>query len=261
METSIKLITVDQKNLDKYPQCICFINPKHKYYNLKIEWLKKRFNEGLKIKVLSLENENKIIGFIEYIDGKNCWRAVEAKGYMFIHCLWINGKKYRNKGLAKKLIDEVEKDAHKMNGVAIITSDNAFMVKKNLFLKYGYSILEENGKDQLLVKQFKKNALLPKIKNNSKLENNAGLKIIYSKQCPWVARFIEEIKNFLEKEKIKIEIKELKTAKDAQNSVSIYSVFNLLYNNKLLADRYISLTRFKNILFKEIEKKGRQIKK
>lgn len=253
-ELKSKIIDVNQDNIKDFPQTICFINPKHKCYHLKIDWLKKRFKEGLKIKLLFLENEKKPVGFIEYVPGEYCWRAVDAKGYMFIHCLWINGNKFRGKGLGKKLIGEVEKDSENMNGVAVITSDNPFMVKKDLFLKNGYTIVDEYGKEQLLVKQFKKKCALPAINKLAKFENSSGLKIIYSKQCPWVARFIEEIKSYLEKEKIDIEIKELKTAKDAQNAPSTYSAFNLIYNNKILADRYISLSRFKNILKKEIKK-------
>jgi hypothetical protein len=48
-----------------------------------------------------------------------------------------------------------------------------------------------------------------------------------------------------------MQITELKTPADAQNAPSLYSVFNLINNGKLLADRYISLTRFNNILKKE----------
>jgi histone acetyltransferase (RNA polymerase elongator complex component) len=35
---------------------------------------------------------------------------------MFIHCLWINGKKHQHRGLGTLLIEEVEKNAKDMMG-------------------------------------------------------------------------------------------------------------------------------------------------
>ena len=52
-----KIIEITKDNLKEYTDCICFINPKNEYYNLKIEWIKERLKEGLKIKLLFLENE------------------------------------------------------------------------------------------------------------------------------------------------------------------------------------------------------------
>ena len=87
----------------------------------------------------------------------------------------------------------------------------------------------------------------------NQLQNYQNLTILYSRQCPWVPRFIEEVKPFLEQEQLNPTIIELKTAAQAQQAPSLYGVFNLIYNGKLLADRYISTTRFMNIVRKEIQ--------
>jgi hypothetical protein len=248
-----KIITVDESNLEKYPQVICFINPKNEFHHLKMEWIKDQFKEGLQIKQLQTE-DNKIAGFIEFTLGENAWRGVKAKDYLFIHCLWVYPNENKNKGFGKALIKEVEKYAEEQKklGVAVITSEESFMAKRDLFLKNEYEQVEEKDKFQLLVKKFKDNAENPQLRNNQEtLKDYKGWNIIYSKQCPWVARFIEEIKPILEEEKINIKIKELKTAKEAQSAPSIYSTFNLIRDGKLLADRYISTTRIKNILKKE----------
>jgi hypothetical protein len=250
-ETSIIEVTPD--TISNHPQAICFINPKHEFYYKKIEWLREQFKNGLKIKLLYLKGEKRPIGFVEYVPGEYCWRSVNAKGYMFIHCLWTNGKKHQHQGMGRLLLEEVEKDSKEMLGVAVVTSDKSFMSSQKIFKKNGYSIISESGKDQLMMKQFN-NGPLPFINNwQAELEKFNGLSIIYSKQCPWVARFIEEIKPILEDKKLKPKIFQLKTAADAQKAPSFYSVFNLIYNGKLLADRYISTTRFLNILNKEIK--------
>ena len=249
-KTNIVEITVD--NISHHPQAICFINPKHEFYAKKIKWLKEQFKNGLRIKLLYLEGEKRAVGFIEYVPGEYCWRSVDAKGYMFIHCLWINGKKYQHRGLGTLLIEEVEKDANDMTGVAVITSDKSFMAGKEIFIKNGYSIVSESGKEQLLAKRFIKKGPLPSInKWESELKFNKGLTIVYSKQCPWVARFIEKVKPILKERHLNPRIVELKSAVEAQKAPSLYSVFNLIHDSKLLADRYISTTRFLNIAKKE----------
>ena len=253
MTPETKIIDINLNNIEQYPQIICFINHKHESYPLKISWLKKRFQEGLKIKLLYVTGQKKPIGFIEYLPGENAWRAVEAKGYLFIHCLFINGNKYRHDGLGTLLINAAEKDGKDTYGVATLTSDKAFMANKEIFIKNGYQIAQEKGSDQLLVKLFQKKVALPKINNyGQELTKYQGLNILYSKQCPWVARSIPEIVAFAKKQGLDVKVVEFQTAQQAQKAPSVYSVFNLIYNGKILADRYISLKRFSNILKKEL---------
>ena len=118
------------------------------------------------------------------------------------------------------------------------------------FRKNKFKLIDEDEKNQLLVKQIKKGPL-PKFNNHQKqLEKLKGWHIIYSNQCPWVARFIKELDPKI-KSKLKLKIREIKTPSQAQKAPSIYSVFNLIHDGKILADRYISETRFKNIIKKE----------
>lgn len=253
-ENSYEVITVNTNNLSDYPQAICFINPKHKYFNLKIDWLKKQFKKGLVIKLLKLKSTKKIIGFIEYLPGEEAWRAVNAIDYLFIHCLWVSPNKNRQHGLGTALIEEALKDAKKLkkSGVAVITSDGSFMAKKELFTKNGFEIVEEFNNFQLLAKKFAAKNNSPKLLiNQDKLKQYQGWHIIYSKQCPWVARFVEEVKPILQQKKIKMNIVEIDSAKAAQSAPGIYCVFNLIKDGQLLADRYISITRFLNIIKKE----------
>ena len=248
-----RIAEVTEENLADHPGAICFINPKNEYYDLKVGWLKDQFKLGMRIKLIYIDGEKSPKGFIEYVPGEFCWRPVKAEGYLFIHCLWTHDKKYRNSGLGKKLIDEAENDASGMNGVAVLTSDGSFMVNSKIFLKNGYKLTETSGQDQLLVKQFRSAPLPVFNKSGQDLSNYKGLTIIYSRQCPWVARFIEEVKPVLESENLKPDFIEIKTHTDAQRAPSLYGVFNLIYDGKLLADRYISTTRFLNIINKEIK--------
>ena len=104
-----------------------------------------------------------------------------------------------------------------------------------------------------MIKNLKKGPL-PKFKDWKKqLSKYEGLNIIYSNQCPWVARSIKDLREIAEEKGLNLKITELKTAKHAQNAPSIYATFNLVYNGKLLIDHYISTRRFLNIINKEIK--------
>ena len=248
------IIDVDEANLSQYPPT-CFLNPKNVGYQIKAEWLKERFKEGLKIKALYFENDKKCHGFIEYVSGEYAWRAVEAKDYLFIHCIWVSPNKFKNKGYGSLLVEECIKDAEKQGkaGVAVIASDGPFMANKDLFLKNGFREVQKSGVFTLLVKQLKK-AAEPKFKDcENQLRSYKGLKIAYSNQCPWVARFMSELAETIEKKGLKMDVVELKTAEQAQAAPSIYAVFNLVNDGQLLADHYISNTRFLNILNKELK--------
>jgi len=254
MNSKMKIISVNSENISEY-QPVCFLNPKNEGYLKKQEWLKERFSKGLIIKLLYLENEKKCNGFIEYIPGEYAWRAVDAKGYMFIHCIWISPNKYKEKGYGSLLVKECLKDAKKQNkyGVAVVTSEGPFMAGKAIFLKNGFtSVAKAKPSYELMIKTIKAGPL-PKFRDWEKqLSQYQGLNIIYANQCPWVARSIKELSEIAKKKGLKLKIVELENARQAQDAPSIYTAFNLIYNGKLLVDHYISSKRFLNIIDKEL---------
>lgn len=157
---NVQIINIDTKNIDKHG-CYCLMNRKQKGYSKKIEWLKERLQEGLKVKMLHSEKDG-YIGFIEYISGEFSWRAFSDKDYMFIHCIYIAKKNNRNIGNGKILIDECINDAKKENkkGVAMITSDGSMLAEKSVFLQNGFVISDTAPpKYQLMVRQFIKSEL------------------------------------------------------------------------------------------------------
>lgn len=250
---SFSIVDVTAENLSAHPQAICFINPKHEHYGLKIEWLKKRFKEGLKIKLLYVAGEDRPIGFIEYVPGEFAWRAVEAPGTLFIHCLWLYAREHRGRGFASALLEAVSREAKESGktGVAAVASAGPFMASPDVFLKSGFRQAGESGGFQLLVKTIRPGPL-PKFTDwEAKLAAYEGWHIVYAKQCPWVARFVADLEAAALPLGIKPKIHEIKTAAEAREAPSIYAVFNLIKDGRLLADHYISMTRFGNIVKKE----------
>jgi GNAT superfamily N-acetyltransferase len=252
----IKIINTNADNIYDYGFC-GIKNIKQEGYKRKADWLRQRFSEGMRFKILHSAKEG-FVGMIEYIPGRYAWRAVEAKGYMVIHCLFILYKKYQGKGYGSLLVEECLKDAkkEKMNGIAVVTRKGPWLAKKELFLRKGFELIDEAPPDfELLAKILKKGPCLPKFSGNWKERMNRyskGLTIIRSDQCPYVEKMVKEI-NETAKERygLKAKIVELKNCKDAQNAPSAYGVFSIVYNGKLLADHPISNRRFMNIMNKK----------
>ncbi|MHC4367876.1 MAG: GNAT family N-acetyltransferase, partial [Planctomycetota bacterium] len=127
-------------------------------FRRKTKWLKERYAEGLRYKVLRSEKAGDI-GMIEYVPGDQSWRPVEAAGELVIHCLWVLGK-HKGRGLGSLLLDSCLADAakSKCRGVAVVTSSDAFMAERDLFIKTGFTPVESIGPYELLVRKFKKAA-------------------------------------------------------------------------------------------------------
>jgi hypothetical protein len=252
----IKIIDTNSDNILELGVC-GYKNINTPGFPEKVDWLKKRFSEGLKIKALYSEKD-KTQGMIEYIPGKYCWRPVEAAGYMFIHCIFSGFKKaYKKKGYGSMLLNECLKDAtsENMYGVAVVTRKGSFMAGNGLFLKHSFEIADKSPPDfELLVKKFNKKAPTPKFKADMDRRLNAynkGLIIIRADQCPYSVKNVKAIVETAEKEfDIKVNLVNLKNCKEAQNTPRPFGTFCIIYNGNVIADHPISNKRFVNIMNK-----------
>jgi GNAT superfamily N-acetyltransferase len=148
----VDLIDVNAENVEQ-TGFFCFMSKKKSEgYQRKLRWLKDRFAEGLRLKMLPLPER----GFIEYIPGEHAWRSVYADGYLLIHCLWVVGKS-KGQGFAAKLLEACLTDAKqmKLKGVALITSEHVWLTGRRLFTKNGFECVDTAPPSfSLMVKKF-----------------------------------------------------------------------------------------------------------
>jgi len=256
---AVEIIDTNLDNVLKYGVC-GYKNIKHEGLRRKVEWLKDRFSEGMKIKTL-YSDEDGTQGMIEYLPGEYCWRPVEANGYMFIHCIFVGFKSdYKGKGYGSLLVDECLADARRenMRGVAVVTREGPFMAGQELFLKKGFEVVGKAPPDfELLARKFSQNA--PKLRfkgdwEQKRSQYSEGLTIFRSDQCPYLAKCVPEISETAEKVYgIKPKVIELRSWQDAQDSPCAFGVFCIVYNGKIIAEHPISSKRFGNIMKKELE--------
>lgn len=255
----IEIIDTNADNVLEYGVC-GYKNIKKAGYPEKVEWLKDRFPEGMRIKTLYSDKDG-TQGMIEYIPAEFAWRPVAASGCMFIHCIFAGFKgAYKKKGYGSLLLKECFEDAKKGNmyGIAVVTRKGPFMAGKELFVKNGFEVVDIAPPDfELLVKKFNENAPTPKFKGDwgKRLSKyGKGLTIIRAYQCPYSVKNVREICETAEKTYgIKPNIIDLKSCEEAQNSPSAFGTFCIVYNGEIVAHHPISNTRFMNIMNKVVQ--------
>lgn len=256
---AVEIIDTNGDNILEYGVC-GYKDIRKAGYPEKIEWLKDRFLEGMKIKTLYSDKDG-TQGMIEYIPSEYCWRPVEVSGYMFIHCVFSGFKNiYKGKGYGSLLVGECLEDARKGNlhGVAVVTRKGPFMAGKELFVRNGFEVVDKAPPDfELLVKRFNQNAPAPKFKGEweKKLSQySKGLTIIRADQCPYTVKNVKEISKTTEKiYGLKPNIIDLKNCEEAQKSPCAFGTFCIIYDGKVVAAHPISNTRFTNIMNRELK--------
>ena len=225
----------------------------------KTKWLKERYAEGLRLKVIR-SREFGDIGMIEYALGNHAWRPVEAEEYLVIHCLMVNGK-HKGKGLGTLLLDSCLRDAKKSKcrGIAVVTSADIFMAGSDLFIKAGFiSVDRIIGSSEasvvpyeLLVKKFKKTAPDPRfiVERERPLKKyRKGLTILAADQCPWFPKWVEDIAEASRTLGLEPKVVRVRSAKASRELPTPYGVFSIIYDGKLIAHRPISATRFMSVM-------------
>ena len=209
-------------------------------YQQKSNWLQARFHEGMRIKILKLPDR----GFIEYIPGEYAWRAVDASGYMFIHCIWVVGKS-KGKGFAQKLLEICLKDAEESgyNGVAILTSRGNWLVDKKLFIANKFEEVDTAQPSfHLLVRKFGPgpNPRFTGGWDNKCKKYGKGLTVIRTEQCPYIEDGANMVTEFARSHQIPSRVVTLKSAEAIRKkAASPYGVFSVVYNGKLLSYHYL----------------------
>jgi len=233
----MNIVEVTRENMSEKGFFCYMSKKKSEGYQRKLKWLRDRFDEGMRIKMLDLRQGGR--GFIEYIPGEYAWRAVNADGYMLIHCIWVAGRS-KGKGYATQLLNECFKDAEKagMKGVAVVTSEGNWLVGKNLFLRHGFECADQRPPFALMVRKFG-NATSPSFSGNFEQRLRTykkGLTIFRSDQCPYVDAAAGAALEAAKELGIGTKVIELKSAEEVRRlSPSPYGVFGIVYDGKLVS--------------------------
>ena len=248
----MKLIDVNPDNVMEHG-LFCLKDKSSPGFKKKLAWYQKRFKEGLKFRML-LADDGKAAGFIEYIPSEFAWRPVQVNNYLFVHCIMIYPNKYKGLNYGSLLVESCIKEARNTgkDGVAVVTSDGAFIANSQLFLKLGFKLVDKKDRFELLA-YILSDGPKPKFYDWQKqLPEYKGWHLLYADQCPWHEKAVNSLAQAAEVHGISLKVKKITSAKAAQQAPTGYGVFNLIKDGSVLADHYISETRFKNILKQQL---------
>lgn len=249
----IDIIDVNEENIEQTGFFCMRSKPKSIGYKKKLEWLKRRFADGLQIKILLEDGYPR--GFIEFVPSESAWRAVHAENFLVIHCLWIVGQGKGN-GYGSRLLEACIREAEIQNksGVAMITSKKTWLADSRLFLKYGFKIVDEAPPHfQLVVKQVTESQT-PKFPTDWETraeQYGEGITILKSDQCPYIENSVDVIVETANELGIQATVIELNSSQEAQNAPSAYGVFSVIYNGKLLTYHPVTKRDFLKLLGRE----------
>jgi len=242
MTGGCEIFTVDASNVEQR-RFFCYKSkPTTEGYHRKSEWLAARFDEGLRIKIA---NEGKrSLGFIEYLPGEVCWRAVRADGYMLIHCLWVVGKA-KGKGYGSRLVQECIEEARSQgrHGVAMVTSSGHWLAGDAILRRNGFeAIAQAPPSFGLLVHRFD-DAPLPSFPEDWEercRRFGQWLTVVRTDQCPYVEMVTGTVLATAEDMGIPGRVVELGSAREVQEAApSPYGVFNVVCNGDLVSYHWL----------------------
>jgi GNAT superfamily N-acetyltransferase len=233
----VNIVEVNKDNVSA-KGFFCYMSKrKTEGYRRKLHWLRERFDEGMKIKMLDLEQGGR--GFIEYIPGESAWRAVNAEGYMFVHCIWVAGRS-KGKGYGTLLLQECVQEAGEsgMKGVAALASEGNWLVHSKFLLNHGFEPADQHPPFSLLVKKFSAHESPSLARDFSEMpaRYKKGLTIVRSDQCPYVDASVQAALDAAGELGITASVVELRTSGDVRRlSPSPYGAFGLVYDGKLIS--------------------------
>lgn len=251
MDAGIRIVDLTPDTIAQYGVCGYKDADKHAELKRKIEWFKKYYPKGLRIKALVCETGG-YQGIIEYIPGEYAHRPVSAQDYLFIHCIFVGFKKeYKGRGYASLMLDECIADAKRQGrkGVAAVTRNGSFMAKKDIFLKKGFALVGCAKPDfELLALKFSPKTPDPAFKEMSADGYGGGLTVLRSPQCPYSVKNVDAILKTAGRMGMEARLVELEDAEAAQSSPCAFGTFCIVRDGAVISHHPVSNTRFENII-------------
>ena len=188
----MKYIRITEENIQKEHICCAMSN---KQSNVKKEWLKERFREGL----VFYRSEERGKCFIEYIPAEMAWVPIAAQGYLYINCLWVSGA-MKGHGYSNDLLEACIQDAKAQGrkGLCILSSQRRkkeFLADPKFLAHKGFLVADTAVNDiNLMYLPLDPAAAPPSFRDCAKRGTiqEPGFVIYYTDQCPftdyWVAR-------------------------------------------------------------------------
>ena len=242
MDADVEILTVDETNLDRLGFFCYKSKRKSNGYARKLSWMRDRLAEGLRLHILFENGSSK--GFVESIPGQYAWRAVNAEGYLFLHCMWVVGKA-KGKGYGSLLLEACIHEASErgFKGVSVLTSEETWLPGSAFFVNHGFEISDTADPTFSLMTLHFNHDNEPSLPTDwiSRIEaSGSDLTVVYTDQCPYIDRMKQAVHNVADLLKIPVAEVRLSSAREVQTlAPSPYGVYAIIYRGELLVSHPI----------------------
>jgi GNAT superfamily N-acetyltransferase len=256
MSERVEIISVDESNLESMGFFCYKSKRKTEGYARKLSWVRARLAEGIRLNILFENGVSK--GFIEYIPGEYAWRAVNATGYLFIHCMWVVGRA-KGKDYGSRLLNRCVREAKGSgyNGVAVLSSPDSWLTNADFFHKSGFEVVDKAPPAFSLLARSFNDDLIPTLPTDWYLRREAlgsDLTVFYTDQCPYIDRMknaVHKVAGTLGIPSREVYLTDSRQVQDG--SPSPYGVYNIVHQGDLIASRPIGTDALLKIVQSRME--------
>lgn len=246
----MELVKLTHDNMEQEHICCAISNDKDIQVISKKNWLKERLDEGL----IFLKGNVRGKCFIEYIPAEYAWIPIEAKGYMYIDCLWVSGQ-FKGHGYSNLLLDACIKDSKEKGkkGLVILSSKKKMgYLSDPKYMKYkGFETADTaDPYFELMYLPFDPNTDKPCFQNTVHVHENIpkGFVLYYTNQCPFTAKYVPLLENMAKARNAVFQSVHIQTRAEAQNAPTPFTTFSLFYDGQLVTHEILSEKKFEKIL-------------
>ena len=242
----MEYIKVTKENLENEHICCAISNNKDVQVSSKKAWLADRFDEGL----VFLKSVERGKCFIEYIPAENAWIPIEAKGYMYIDCLWVSGA-LKGHGYSSDLLNACIEDSKEKGrkGLCILSAakKKPFLADPKFLIYKGFIVGDEadNG-IRLMYLQFDKKADVPRFKECAKHPHikEKGYVLYYTSQCTFNAKYVPVLEQTAKENSIIFRAIHIDSRKKAQNAPTPVTNYALFHDGEYVTNEQMNDKKF-----------------
>lgn len=246
----MEYIQVTKDNIENEHICCAISNNNDVQVSSKKSWLSERFDDGL----VFLKSTERGKCFIEYIPAENAWNPIDAKGYMYIDCLWVSGS-FKGHGYSTDLLEACIADSKKKGkkGLCILSSakKKPFLADPKFLTHKGFSVCDESDNGiQIWHLPFDEKATPPKFKKCAKHPHveDSGYVLYYTSQCPFNAKYVPVIENLAKEKSVQFKAIHVQSKKQAQNVPSPITTYALFFNGEYITNEQMNDKRFLKLI-------------
>ena len=254
MEQNVEFINLTPENLaDEHLCCIIRTRKKHPGVEAKRQWLAERLKEGHVFRKLN----QKCCVMIEYAPLETAWVPVEGENYLYIYCLWVDGKSKKH-GYGRALLEYCLADAKAQgkSGVCLLGAkkQKAWLTSQAFVQKFGFQTVDTT-KDGYELLSLSLDGTTPRFTPSAKAQAipEQELTIYYDMQCPFILQRVELVREHCQEKGFPVTFHPVETLEQAKALPCVFNNWAVFYQGQFQTVNLLDIPTLERIL-----KRGKQ---